>query len=61
MGRGPVGLHAPRVLTVKAAAAPSGTIAAVLVATGLAVVLILPRFGLLYTLDQRDALAEPES
>jgi cytochrome bd ubiquinol oxidase subunit II len=51
----------PESLTVKAAAAPSGTIAAVLVATGLAVVLILPAFGLLYTLDQRDALAEPES
>jgi cytochrome bd ubiquinol oxidase subunit II len=50
----------PESLTVKAAAAPSGTIAAVLVATGLAVVLILPAFGLLYTLDQRDALAEPE-
>jgi cytochrome bd ubiquinol oxidase subunit II len=51
----------PESLTVKAAAAPSGTVAAVLVATGLAVVLILPAFGLLYTLDQRDALAEPES
>jgi cytochrome d ubiquinol oxidase subunit II len=51
----------PESLTVKAAAAPSGTIASVLVATGLAVVLILPAFGLLYTLDQRDALAEPES
>ena len=51
----------PESLTVKAAAAPSGTIAAVLVATGLAVLLILPAFGLLYTLDQRDALAEPES
>jgi cytochrome bd ubiquinol oxidase subunit II len=46
---------------VEAAAAPSGTIAAILVATGLAVVLILPAFGLLYTLDQRDALAESES
>jgi cytochrome d ubiquinol oxidase subunit II len=51
----------PESLTVKAAAAPSGTIAAVLVATGLAVVLILPAFGLLYSLDQRSALAEPES
>jgi cytochrome d ubiquinol oxidase subunit II len=51
----------PESLTVKAAAAPSGTIGAVLVATGLAVVLILPAFGLLYTLDQRDALAESES
>jgi cytochrome bd ubiquinol oxidase subunit II len=51
----------PESLTVEAAAAPSGTIAAVLVATGLAVVLILPAFGLLYTLDQRDALVESES
>jgi cytochrome d ubiquinol oxidase subunit II len=50
----------PESLTVDAAAAPSGTIAAVLVATGLAVVLILPAFGLLYTLDQRGALAEPD-
>jgi len=51
----------PESLTVEDAAAPSGTIGAVLVATGLAVVLILPAFGLLYTLDQRDALAESES
>jgi cytochrome d ubiquinol oxidase subunit II len=48
----------PRTLTVSAAAAPSGTITAVLVATGLAVVLILPAFGLLYVLDQRTLLPE---
>jgi cytochrome bd ubiquinol oxidase subunit II len=48
----------PESLTVDEAAAPSGTIAAVLVATALAAVLILPAFGLLYTLDQRGALTE---
>jgi cytochrome d ubiquinol oxidase subunit II len=48
----------PKTLTVSAAAAPSGTIAAVLVATGLAVVLIVPAFGLLYVLDQRTLLPE---
>jgi cytochrome d ubiquinol oxidase subunit II len=48
----------PTTLTVSAAAAPSGTIAAVLVATGLAVVLIVPAFGLLYVLDQKSLLPE---
>jgi cytochrome d ubiquinol oxidase subunit II len=48
----------PKTLTVSAAGAPSGTITAVLVATGLAVVLILPAFGLLYVLDQRTLLPE---
>ena len=48
----------PKTLTVSAAAAPSGTITAVLVATGLAVVLILPAFGLLYVLDQKSLLPE---
>ena len=48
----------PESLTVDQAAAPSGTIAAVLVATGLAVLLIFPAFGLLYTLDQRGLLPE---
>ena len=48
----------PESLTVEAAAAPSGTIGAVLVATALAVVLIFPAFGLLYTLDQRGLLPE---
>ncbi len=48
----------PKTLTVSAAAAPSGTITAVLVATGLAVVLILPAFGLLYVLDQQSLLPE---
>jgi cytochrome d ubiquinol oxidase subunit II len=48
----------PETLTVEQAAAPSGTIAAVLVATGLAVVLVLPALALLYTLDQRGLLPE---
>ena len=48
----------PQTLTVAAAAAPTGTIGAVLVATGLAVVLILPAFVLLYVLDQKGLLPE---
>jgi cytochrome d ubiquinol oxidase subunit II len=48
----------PRSLTVEAAAAPSGTITAVLVAAGLAVALIVPAFVLLYVLDQKDLLPE---
>ena len=42
----------PETLTVSAGAAPSGTIAAVLAATALAVVVLVPSFGLLYVLDQ---------
>jgi cytochrome d ubiquinol oxidase subunit II len=48
----------PESLTVSAAAAPSGTITAVLVATGLAAVLIVPAFVLLYVLDQKSLLPE---
>ena len=48
----------PESLTVSAGAAPSGTITAVLVATGLAVVLLVPAFGLLYVLDQKTLLPE---
>ena len=48
----------PESLTVSAAAAPTGTITAVLVATGLAVVLIVPAFVLLYVLDQKTLLPE---
>ena len=48
----------PTSLTVSAAAAPSGTITAVFVATGLAAVLIVPAFALLYVLDQRTLLPE---
>jgi cytochrome d ubiquinol oxidase subunit II len=48
----------PETLTVSAAAAPSGTITAVLVAAGLAVLLIVPAFILLYVLDQRGLLPD---
>ena len=59
VGRGAVGLPAAdESLTVSAAAAPSGTITAVLVATGLAAVLIVPAFVLLYVLDQKSLLPE---
>ena len=48
----------PESMTVDQAVAPDGTITAVLVAVGLAVVLILPAFALLYVLDQRGLLPE---
>ena len=48
----------PTSLTVSAGAAPSGTIAAILVATGLALVLVVPAFVLLYVLDQKSLLPE---
>jgi cytochrome d ubiquinol oxidase subunit II len=48
----------PETLTVSAASAPSGTITAVLVAAGLAVLLIVPAFILLYVLDQRGLLPD---
>ena len=48
----------PETLTISEAAAPSGTIVAVLVAVGLAAVLVLPGFVLLYVLDQRGSLPE---
>jgi cytochrome d ubiquinol oxidase subunit II len=51
----------PETLTVVGAAAPSGTLAAVLVATALAIVLIIPAFVLLYVLDQRGLLEEGAS
>jgi cytochrome d ubiquinol oxidase subunit II len=54
----------PKTLTVSEAAAPSGTIVAVLVAGGLAAVLVVPAFVLLYVLDQKTLLPEesvPES
>jgi cytochrome bd ubiquinol oxidase subunit II len=48
----------PTTLKVSAAAAPSGTITAVLIATGVAVVLVVPAFGLLFVLDQKSLLPE---
>jgi cytochrome bd ubiquinol oxidase subunit II len=48
----------PETLTVSDAAAPDGTIKAVLAAAILAAVLIVPAFALLYVLDQRGLLPE---
>ena len=48
----------PESLTVSQAAAPTGTITAVLVATILAGLLIVPAFALLYALDQKGLLPD---
>jgi cytochrome d ubiquinol oxidase subunit II len=48
----------PETLTVEDAAAPSGTLQAVMVATFFAVILVFPSFGLLYRLDQKGLLPE---
>jgi cytochrome d ubiquinol oxidase subunit II len=46
----------PETMKVSTTAAPDGTLAAVLVAFGLAVVIVLPSLGLLYVLDQKNLL-----
>ena len=48
----------PESLTVSAAAAPTGTLTAVLVAVALAAVVVLPAIALLFFLDQRSLLPE---
>jgi cytochrome bd ubiquinol oxidase subunit II len=48
----------PETMTVDQAAAPSGTIGAVMVAGVLAVILVVPGFALLYRLDQKGLLPE---
>lgn len=48
----------PEGLTFSAAAAPAGTLTAVLVVVALAAVVVLPGFVLLYVLDQRGLLPE---
>jgi len=48
----------PTSLTVTDAIAPSGTLTALLVASGLAVLLVVPGFILLYVLDQRGLLPD---
>ena len=59
LGRRPVALHAARrASTVSDAAAPSGTLAALLVATVLFALIVVPGFILLYVLDQKDLLPE---
>lgn len=51
----------PESLKVEQAAAPSGTLSAVLVVFVLAAVLILPSLGLLYVLDQKSLLSADSS
>jgi cytochrome d ubiquinol oxidase subunit II len=46
----------PEVLTISQGAAPDATLTAVLIVFGVAVVLVLPALGLLYTLTQRSML-----
>ncbi len=48
----------PETLTVSQAAAPTGTITAVLLVAALAVLFIAPAFALLYTLDQKSLLPD---
>lgn len=48
----------PETLTVDDAAAPSGTISAVIVATICAVIFVFPAIGLLFALDQKGLLPE---
>ena len=48
----------PKSLTVSEAAAPTGTLIALLVAVALAAVTVLPGFALLYVLDQKGLLPE---
>ncbi|GAB3072938.1 cytochrome d ubiquinol oxidase subunit II [Intrasporangium mesophilum] len=48
----------PETLTFADAAAPTGTLTALLVATGAAVVIVVPGFVVLYLLDQRGLLPE---
>jgi cytochrome bd ubiquinol oxidase subunit II len=48
----------PTTLTISAGAAPSGTLTAVLVVFAVAVAVVLPSIGLLYTLGQRSLLEE---
>jgi cytochrome d ubiquinol oxidase subunit II len=48
----------PTSLTVEDAAAPTGTLGALLVATIVFVVVVIPGFGLLYVLDQKSLLPD---
>ncbi len=51
----------PQALTIDDGAAPSATLTAVLIVFGVAVVLVLPSIALLFTLAQRDVVAEGEA
>ena len=48
----------PQQLTIADAAAPSATLTGVLIVFGVAVVLVMPAIGLLFTLVQRSYVAE---
>ena len=48
----------PETLTIEDGAGASETLTAVLVVFGVAVVVVVPALGLLYTLDQRSILEE---
>ncbi len=48
----------PKDLTIAAGAAPSATLSGVLIVFGVAVVLVLPSIGLLFTLGQRSLIEE---
>jgi cytochrome d ubiquinol oxidase subunit II len=48
----------PQKLTISAGAAPSATLASILLVFAVAAVVVLPSIGLLYTLAQRDLIAE---
>jgi cytochrome d ubiquinol oxidase subunit II len=50
----------PKVLTIDQAAAPSATLTTVLIVFGVAVVLVLPSLGLLFTLAQRNLIEAEE-
>jgi cytochrome bd-type quinol oxidase subunit 2 len=50
----------PQVLTIDDGAAPGATLTSILIVFGVAVVLVLPSMALLYTLAQRDLIAEGE-
>jgi hypothetical protein len=51
----------PQTLTIDDAAAPSATLTAVLIVFGIAIVLVIPSLALLYTLAQRDLIAEGDA
>jgi len=51
----------PQDLTINAAAAPDGTLTGLLIVAGIAVALVAPSMALLFTLAQRDLIAESAS
>jgi cytochrome d ubiquinol oxidase subunit II len=51
----------PQKLTISAAAAPSATLSSLLVVFGVAVLVVLPSLGLLFTLVQRNVVRETSS